>query len=265
MTDFAQWPCEHVSAASTFGVHYGELDRVYELASVTKLLSAFAVLVAVEEEAIALEDRIGPTNATVAELLSHTGGVGFQRQDSTREPNTRRVYSSYGFELVAEHLEQAAGMPFAQYLDEALCQPLGMGRTELWGSPGHEARSTANDLLLFAKEVLRPTLLHPSTVRNAIQNHGGDLPGVVPGYGNQKPCPWGLGFEIKGSKSPHWTGTQMPEGTVGHFGQSGTYLWIEPKAGHAAVVLTDRAFGDWAKPLWADTNDELWRAATQRT
>lgn len=24
------------------------------------------------------------------------------------------------------------------------------------------------------------------------------------------------------------------------------------------VALTDRDFGDWAKPLWAETNDAIW-------
>ena len=81
---------------------------------------------------------------------------------------------------------------------------------------------------------------------------------MVPGYGMQKPCPWGLGFEIKGEKSPHWTGDGMPADTVGHFGMAGTYLWVA--GGQACVVLTDREFGDWAKPLWQETNTALWEA-----
>ncbi|MEO7079321.1 MAG: serine hydrolase, partial [Rhodococcus sp. (in: high G+C Gram-positive bacteria)] len=60
----AGWPVDNASAAvvSTEGVseQYGDLDRVYELASVTKLLVAYAALVAVEEEAIDLDQQAGP-------------------------------------------------------------------------------------------------------------------------------------------------------------------------------------------------------------
>lgn len=262
MSNFQEWPCDHVSVATTFGIEHGPQDRVYELASVTKLLAAYAMLIACEEEAISLEQTTGPTDATVEQLLCHAGGVGFREEDSTRSPGTRRVYSSYGFELVADLIKQETGIEFSDYIEQALFAPLGMHDTVLWGSSGHEARSTTADLLKFSYEVLDPTLLHPSTVEKACSNHGGDLSGVVPGYGNQKPCPWGLGFEIKGQKSPHWTGDTMPADTVGHFGQSGTYLWLHRASGNAAVVLTDRAFGDWAKPLWTPANDELWKLAT---
>ncbi|NLF89976.1 MAG: serine hydrolase, partial [Corynebacterium marinum] len=67
-----------------------------------------------------------------------------------------------------------------------------------------------------------------------------------------------LGFEIKGDKDPHWTGSNMPADTFGHFGQSGTYLWVAPNTGRAMVALTDRPFGDWAKPLWSETNAAIW-------
>ena len=50
----------------------------------------------------------------------------------------------------------------------------------------------------------------------------------------------------------------MPASTVGHFGMAGTYLWVA--GGQACVVLTDREFGDWAKPLWQETNTALWEA-----
>ena len=45
--------------------------------------------------------------------------------------------------------------------------------------------------------------------------------------------------------------------TFGHFGQAGTYLWVDPELQAACVVLTDRAFGPWAKPLWSEFNDRV--------
>ena len=81
------------------------------------------------------------------------------------------------------------------------------------------------------------------------------IDGFVPGYGKHKPNDWGLGFEIRSHKSPHWTGTRNSPSTFGHFGQSGTYLWVDPELAAACVVLTDRPFGAWAKPLWTEFND----------
>ena len=83
------------------------------------------------------------------------------------------------------------------------------------------------------------------------------LDGVLPGYGVQRPNDWGLGFEIKGTKSPHWTGASNSPHTYGHFGQSGTFIWADPAAGLALVVLTDRDFGAWSLPLWPALSDRV--------
>ena len=165
---------------------------------------------------------------------------------------------------MAEALENEAGMSFAEYARQGVFEPLGMHNTEIYGSAGHGGRSTVADLTAFAKELLEPQLLAPETLAEAYTNQFGDLRGIVPGYGMQKPCPWGLGFEIRGKKTPHWTGDTMPPETVGHFGMSGTYVWVVPGGGAsisaAMVVLTDREFGDWAKPLWQETNTRIYRS-----
>lgn len=122
--------------------------------------------------------------------------------------------------------------------------------------------STVRDLAAFASEVMEPQLLHPDTVAEALTNQYGELRGLVPGYGMKNPCQWGLGFEIHGEKSPHWVGENMPASTVGHFGMAGTYVWIVPEHKIAMVALTDRDFGDWAKPLWSNTNAEVWDTIT---
>ena len=80
---------------------------------------------------------------------------------------------------------------------------------------------------------------------------------MLPGYGSQRPNDWGAGFEIRDGKSPHWTGTRNSPRTFGHFGQSGTFLWVDPDAGAACVVLTDRKFGEWAVEAWTPYNDGI--------
>jgi CubicO group peptidase (beta-lactamase class C family) len=166
------------------------------------------------------------------------------------KPGTRRIYSSAGFEVLAETVAEAAGMPFRGYLDEAVCQQLGMTSTALHGSAGHGASSTCADMTAFAAELLSPTLVARQTLDEATAVAFPGLDGVLPGYGRQSPNDWGHGFELRDAKEPHWTGARCSPETFGHFGQSGTFLWVDPRAGVAAVALTDRDFGDWAKQAW---------------
>ena len=83
------------------------------------------------------------------------------------------------------------------------------------------------------------------------------LAGVLPGFGRQDPCDWGLGFELRDAKRPHWTGARNSAGTFGHFGQSGGFLWVDPAAAVACAVLTDTAFGPWAADAWPALSDRV--------
>ena len=264
------WPVDNVSAAvigpdGALAVH-GDDSRVYRLASVTKPIVAAAALLAIEEEAISLDDPAGPEGSTVRHLLAHASGLDFADREKVRNgPGERRIYSSAGFEVLADHIAQSSGIVFTDYLDQAVCQPLGMTSTVLDGSPGHGASGNLADLIAFAAELVAPRLLAADTLNVAITEQFSGLDGIVPGYGMQKPCPWGLGFELKGTKDPHWTGQYNSPGTFGHFGQSGTLLWVDPEISTALVVLTDRDFGDWAKPLWPELSDRVIDAATRHS
>ncbi len=120
--------------------------------------------------------------------------------------------------------------------------------------------STAADLARFAAELLTPTLVSPQTMADATRVHFEGLAGILPGYGRQNPNDWGLGFEIRSTKNPHWTGASHPAKTFGHFGQSGTFLWVDPVDRLACVTLTDRNFGPWAAETWAGYNERVLKA-----
>lgn len=264
------WPVDGVSAAvvGPGGViaSRGDSSRAYRLASVTKPLVAVAALLAVEEEAIALDEPAGPEGSTIRHLLAHASGLDFADREKVRTgPGERRIYSSAGFEVLADHISEASGIAFPEYLDEAVCRPLGMGSTVLDGSAGHGASGSLADLTAFAGELIAPRLLAAETLEEAVTEQFRGLDGIVPGYGMQKPCPWGLGFELRDAKSPHWTGQHNSPATFGHFGQSGTFVWIQPELETALVVLTDRDFGDWAKPLWPALSDAVVDARTARS
>ncbi|QHC21259.1 serine hydrolase domain-containing protein [Streptomyces sp. GS7] len=256
------WPVPTASAAvvradgSVAGA-YGPLEHRFPLASVTKPLAAYAALLAVEEGAVELDEPAGPEGATVRHLLAHTSGLAFDEQRAMAAPGTRRIYSNAGFEALGDHIAKATDIPFPQYLHEAVLTPLGMTATDLQGSPAKDGVSTVADLIRFAAELQAPRLLAPQTLAAATGVAFPGLTGVLPGYGHQKPNDWGLGFEIRDGKSPHWTGAGSSPRTFGHFGQSGTFLWVDPDARAACVALTDRDFGPWAIEAWPKLTDAV--------
>ncbi len=256
------WPVSTVATAvvradgGVAGTH-GPAGHRFALASVTKPLTAYAVLVAVEEGAVELDEPAGPRGSTVRHLLAHTSGLSFDDERVAAPPGERRLYSNTGFEVLADHVEKATEIPFPEYLREAVLSPLGMAASELAGSPASGGVSTVRDLARFAAELLAPRLIAPATHATATAVAFPGRRGVLPGYGTQEHNDWGLGFEIRAGKSPHWTGGSSSPRTFGHFGAAGTFLWVDPDAAAACVCLTDRDFGEWALPLWPAFTDAV--------
>ena len=260
------WPVGAAAAAvvgpdGTVLETYGQQDKVFPLASVTKPLVALSVLVAVEEGALGLDDPAGPEGSTVRHLLAHASGLAPDKDLAVAKPGTRRIYSNAGFDVLGDHLAAVTGLGCADYLHQALAEPLGLTGTALVGPPHAGGESTVGDLALVAAELVRPgRLLHPSTVAALATVQFPGLSGVVPGYGRQQDNDWGLGFEIRDAKSPHWTGRGNHPSTYGHFGRSGTFLWVDPVARVGLVVLTDTEFEQWAKDAWPPLADAVLRA-----
>lgn len=258
------WPVDHAAAAvvgpqGVLAVH-GDTARPFYLASVTKPLVARAVQVAVEEGALELDTPAGPPGATVRHLLAHASGLSMDSDRVLAKPGTRRVYSNHGFAVLAAAVQDASGIEFGRYLTEAVFEPLGMSASRLDGgaaAAGFGGTSTVADLAAFAGDLLVPVTVSPQLHAEATRVQFPGLHGVLPGYGLQRPNDWGLGFEIRDGKSPHWTGTANSPRTFGHFGQSGTLIWADPVIGRALVVLTDRDFGDWVTPHWPALADAV--------
>jgi CubicO group peptidase (beta-lactamase class C family) len=180
--------------------------------------------------------------------------------DVIAAPGTRRLYSNTGFAVLAEVIERESGIEFGPYLHEAVFDPLGMGSSELAGGAaeaGFGGRSCVADLAAFAGELLRPRLVSTSMHAEAVTVQFPGLDGVLPGFGQQRPNDWGLGFEIRDGKIPHWTAADNSPRTFGHFGQSGTFIWVDPEVDLALAVLTDRDFGDWTHQLWPAVSDAV--------
>src|SRR5439155_369681 len=108
---------------------HGGADISVPWASVTKLLTGLAALVAVEEGTVDLDEPAGPPGSTLRHLLAHASWL-----PTGTTPGRRRIYSNEAFEVAAELIAQRAGMPFNEYFRAAVVEPLAL-RGSLDGSP----------------------------------------------------------------------------------------------------------------------------------
>lgn len=243
----------------------GPADVAFELASVTKLMTSWAILIGAAKGAYSLEsvvphanDEMGPV--TVRHLLAHASGLPFEEGATVLEANKRRVYSNLGIEKVAEFAASQLGVPFHEWVRQAILDPLGMNATEFYGSPAWGARSTVNDLVRFASELMTPALLDATYSEQFRTVQFPELIGIVPGYGRFTPSPWGLGCQIRGDNT-HWLSEHQSGETFGHFGQAGSFIWIDPRVNVGAVFLGERAFSTWHKENWMKLNAAIGQCA----
>lgn len=256
----ATWPAAGavaVTDAEATVAETGPTDEVRPWASVTKLVTALATLVAIEEGSVGLDAPAGPPGATVRHLLAHASGVAPDDDAVLAPPGRRRIYSNRGFELLGSAIEDATGMPWADYVAAAVLDPLGMTGSEVTGSPAAGGRGPLRDLVLLGRELLAPRLVSPTTLAEATTVVFPGLDGVLPGYGRQQPNDWGLGFELRDGKHPHWTGTTNSPATFGHYGRAGSFVWVDPRPGVACVCLGGQAWGPWAERAWPPMSDAV--------
>jgi CubicO group peptidase (beta-lactamase class C family) len=261
LAQVANWSASNPAAGVTDATRTlgetGDVDRRHEWASVTKLVTAFCVLRLIDAGVMALDEPAGPPESTVRHLLAHASGLGFDEGAAASKPVRRRVYSNAGFDLLGTIVSERTGLPFARYVTEAVFEPLGMHDSSIEGTPSAGGVGPLADLLRFARELLLPTLITPAILTPATTVAFPGLAGVLPGYGRCAPNDWGLGFEIRDGKDPHWTGRTNSASTFGHFGQTGGFLWVDPSLGLACVALADTAFGPWAVEAWPVFSDAV--------
>jgi CubicO group peptidase (beta-lactamase class C family) len=258
------WSVDHAAAAvvGPEGVvdAHGDQGRAFRWASITKLLTATAILTAVDEGLIALDEPApspAPAGATIRHLLAHASGLAFDGQMIHGRPGTRRIYSNTGFDTLGAVLSARDGTPFEASLRSRVLGPLGMTRTSLVERPSQGLHGPLDDLALFARELLRPTLLQDGTYDEATHVVLPGLGGVLPGVGRFEPLDWALGFELHDAKDPHWMGSRNSPGTFGHFGGSGGFVWVDPELDRALVCVTDRDYGPWALQAWPPFSDAV--------
>lgn len=255
------WGADHAAAAVVgpdgLVAQHGDADRGYRWASVTKLATALAILSAVDDGLVDLDEPAGPPGSTVRHLLAHASGLPFEGGSILARPGTRRIYSNTAFDLLGALLAERSGRPFPVALGDRVLTPLGMAGTEMVGRPSEGLQGPLVDVIALAGQLLRLTIVQPATAAAARTVQFPGLKGLLPGVGSFDPLDWGLGPELRDSKVPHWTGATNSLETFGHFGGAGTFIWIDPAIDRALVCLTDREFGPWALEAWPRLSDAV--------
>jgi CubicO group peptidase (beta-lactamase class C family) len=224
----------------------GDLDVVRSWASVSKMAVAMAFGVEIDWDLHQFTQNFGPHGATLANLLSHSSGLGLEEGDPTVPVATKRVYSNAGFDHAVDVVVKDHDA--AHWLEDRIFLPLGMESTHLQGRPCADVHGSTQDLVTLGVAWLRPDGVSKQTRNRQIRAHLPELSGIVPGFGRFSPCPWGLGPELRGTKE-HWMG-DWPAESFGHFGQSGTMLLLNAEGQIGLAVTSTEPFGPWAAQLW---------------
>jgi uncharacterized protein YbbC (DUF1343 family) len=191
-------------------------------------------------------------------------------------PGTVSMYSDLGFILLEEVVRRVTSRELPAFAEEAIFAPLGMHDTEfmpsdalktraawtenvdgvwrvgvvhdpraylLGGVAGHAGLfSTGDDLAIYARAILGggevdgKRILSAETVAQMIAPY--DVPGAVRA----------LGWNVSSS----WRGQGLSPIAIGHFGYTGTAIWIDPDKDLFVIVLTNRVHPDGkgdSKPL----------------
>tara|TARA_R110002073_G_scaffold14998_1_gene60128 strand:+ start:51952 stop:53025 length:1074 start_codon:yes stop_codon:yes gene_type:complete len=189
--------------------------------------------------------------------MSITEGLSIFKNDSLMsKPGTNYQYSTYGWNLLSEVIQQVAKVPFNKFMTDELFRPLKMTHTELdlsdqkmpnrtlfyiktnsnsivLGPPvsnehkvaGGGFIANAEDLLLFGNEIIHPTHISEKNLSELL---------VPQNTSDGKSTNYGIGFGTGTTKN----NTPVYSHSGGGMGAT-TYLLIYPKEELVIVVLTN--------------------------
>ncbi|HHT40987.1 MAG TPA: beta-lactamase family protein [Actinomyces sp.] len=227
--------------------------------SVTKMFSVWAILVAVDRAFIGLDDEVEIANGqrvvTLRHLLAHASGLAFNGPVLEAGVEEKRIYSNRGIEEASWAIEEATGFDFPAWVEATVLEPLGLVETMINGSAAHAGVGSIRDLVALAYELMEPELISAELADEARHVVYPGLKGLTPGYGSYSDNTWGLGLEIKGAKVRTWFPRNASKNSFGHFGQSGSFLWIDPDNNRAMAFLGEEPFGAWHRKNWQRLGD----------
>lgn len=94
----------------------------------------------------------------------------------------------------------------------------------------------------------QPSEFLPTSLRaEATRDQTGGLSGAIFDLMRWPRCAWGLGVELRGDKSPHWTPASASPASYGHVGATGVLAWSDPTVEVTWVIIGPRFFWAWAQ------------------
>ena len=234
---------------------------------------------------------------TLRDLATHTSGLGeykvtdphwslaamakvLAREPLRFQPGTKWSYSTAGMDTLGRVVEVASGMPYSDFLQKRLFDPLGMKDTTFWISPAQKKRFVQPYIRNAQTGKLQPTpidyMYHGEVTDHQRPPLGGaglfstaeDVTkfyqmmlnhGMANGQQILKPetiaemtrkqtgdlraragMPWGLGFCVVEDPTQMASNATLTPGTFGHGGAFGTQSWADPTRGLSYVLMISR-------------------------
>jgi len=216
---------------------------------------------------------VAPTHAPYAQGLDwHTLGMACLLTPLEAPPATRVQYGNVGYGLLALVVERRTGEHFPAALARLVLAPLRIegylgdepprrpavladvrGKHAGTSIEPYNSRfyrslalpwsgmvTNAAGALALVRAFRDPQFLNAATATAATSDQTGGLSGgfVEPLFWD--PCPWGLGPDLRGAKSPHWVPAAAGSDSFGHSGASGCLAWYAPSADLAWAIFGAR-------------------------
>ncbi len=274
-----------VALAALVACDEGVVDLDAPIAELVRGVAPWITLRGCLSHSTGLPETVGPGQLGVAPDAGWPAlREAYVRVEPTSPAGTVRRYSNVGYAVAGAAIERATGLAIDAYIGRSVLEPLGMERTSLGlplGVAGGWVRdaglfapgvphfttpwlaaeplpqsggwSTAADYARFLRCVLRGGTADDGTrvvserlCAELWTNQGGSLAGGVDSFMTWDEADWAIGFELRGSKSPHWTGQALAPATLTHFGASGTLCFVDRERRRALVALACRGtYSGW--------------------
>ncbi len=301
------------AAGTSDGTRKAQTSDLFWIASMSKPMTAVAAGILVDDGKLKWDDPVekfipefkdmkvagggGPLQRPVQirDLLTHTSGLPeytrtdphwtleqFAKQIASQgprtQPGTKWSYSTAGIDAVGRVIEVASGMPFDQFMNKRLFEPLGMKDTSFWVKPEDASRYSHTYVMntqtgklqetkipyFYGADVMdakRPPLGGAGLISTAddvvrfyqmTMNSGkaGDKQilkvqtlkeMLTPQTGNlRQGMPWGYGFALMVDPKAMQANSMLSPNSYGHGGAFGTNSWVDPQRGMIFVLMLER-------------------------
>jgi CubicO group peptidase (beta-lactamase class C family) len=292
-------------------------DDIFWIASMSKPITAVCIAILADDGKLSFDDplakhlpefaevmvsengqRMKPSRPiTLRDVLTHTSGLGemtnrdpnltlaetskrLSQQPLRFQPGSRWAYSTAGIDILGRVVEVAGGVPFDQFLQKRVLDPLGMKDTSFWIAPEKQTRYARSYRWNAQAGKLEETTI-PYLYKTAVTDRerpplGGaglfstaeDMAGfyqMMLGGGARsgkrilKPAtvaemtrkqtgdlitrpgmPWGLGFCVVEDPAKMAANSVLSAGSFGHGGAFSTQSWADPTRNLIWIVMFQR-------------------------